>query len=68
MIVNINSIGQYLYLDFVIHFLVVGLILLLAIIGSVALTVDFGGGQIIKNQHLFKQLSRTSLETFYVID
>jgi hypothetical protein len=65
---NISSIGQYLYLDFVIHFLVVGLILLLAIIGSVALTIDFGNNQTIKNQHLFKQLSRTSLETFYVID
>jgi NADH-quinone oxidoreductase subunit J len=66
-LINLNSIGQYLYLDFVVHFLVVGLILLVAIIGAVVLTLQLNNLQVNKSQHLFKQVARTNLETFYII-
>jgi NADH-quinone oxidoreductase subunit J len=64
-LMNLNSLSQYLYLDFIVHFLVVGLILLIAIIGAIVLTVEFNNPQKIRGQHLFKQISRTNLETFY---
>jgi len=64
---NLNSLGQFLYLDFLVHFLVVGLILLIAIIGAVVLTIQLNNSGQIKGQHMFKQVSRTNLETFYLI-
>lgn len=63
----LNSLGQYLYLDFVVHFLVVGLILLVAIIGAVTLTVKFNRPHSYKGQYLFKQIARTNLESFYLV-
>lgn len=66
-LINLNSIGQYLYLDFVVHFLLVGLILLTAIIGAVVLTVQLNSLKKNKSQHLFKQVARTNLETFYMV-
>ena len=65
--IDINSIGQYLYLDFVIHFLIVVLILLVAIIGAVTLTVKLNKPEKNKSQHLFKQIARTNTETFYLV-
>jgi NADH-quinone oxidoreductase subunit J len=65
-LVLLNSLGQYLYLDFVVHFLVVGLILLVAIIGAVVLTVQFNRPDSYRGQYLFKQISKTNLETFYL--
>ena len=61
--------GQYLFLDFVVHFLVVGLILLVAIIGAVILTLQFNIVALQKNkgQFLFKQVVRTNLETYYLL-
>jgi NADH-quinone oxidoreductase subunit J len=67
-LINLNSLGQYLYLDFVVHFLIVGLILLVAIIGAVVLTVQLNEPQLNKGQHLFKQVARTNLETFYIVN
>lgn len=65
-LIMLNSIGQFLYLDFVVHFLVVGLILLVAIIGAVVLTVQFNRPDSYRGQYLFKQISKTNLETFYL--
>lgn len=65
-LIMLNSIGQFLYLDFVVHFLVVGLILLVAIIGAVVLTVQFNRPDSYRGQYLFRQISKTNLETFYL--
>ena len=45
----------------------VGLILLVAILGSVILTVQFNKSKINKSQYLFKQIARTNKETFYLV-
>jgi NADH-quinone oxidoreductase subunit J len=66
-IINLNSLGQYIYSDFIVHFLVIGLILLVAIIGAVVLTVQLNGLNKVKKQHVFKQVSKTNSETYYVI-
>lgn len=64
---TLNSLNQCLYLDFIIHFLIIGLILLIAIIGAIILTIEFNNPSKKKGQYLFKQIARTNLETFYVI-
>jgi NADH-quinone oxidoreductase subunit J len=63
---DLNIVGQYLYTDFIVHFLVVGLILLVSIIGAVVLTVQLNNPNGLRGQHLFKQVARTNLESFYV--
>jgi NADH-quinone oxidoreductase subunit J len=64
--VDLFLFGQCLYSDFIVHFLVVGLILIVAIIGAVVLTMEFGKSYGSKNQFLFKQVARIHLETFYI--
>ena len=54
---DIQIIGQILYTHYVLHFLIAGLILFLAVIGAVILTLNFSS-QKIKTQITFKQLSR----------
>lgn len=56
---DVEVYGQVLYSYYVLHFLISGLILLLALIGVTILTNNFVSEQIV-DQSLFKQLSRNS--------
>lgn len=57
-ITEIEALGQILYTHYVLQFLIAGLILLLAVIGSVSLTINKAKQQI-KTQIIFRQLSRS---------
>jgi len=54
---NLDSLGQYLFTDFLSCFLIAGIILLIGIIGAVSLTLNYSSGR--KNQLVFRQLSRS---------
>lgn len=54
---DLESIGQILYTNYVVQFLISGLILLLSVIGAVVLTIKTTTKQE-KTQNIFKQLSR----------
>jgi len=56
---DIQAIGQLLYTHYVIQFLIAGIILLLAVLGSVSLTMN-NESQQIKKQMFFKQISRNN--------
>jgi len=53
---NIRTLGNVLYTHFFIHFLLAGLILLLAIVGAIVLTSQ--RSRKTKNQLIFRQISR----------
>ena len=55
---EIESMGQILYTQYVVQFLIAGNILLLAAIGAVVLTINTDNSKVNKNQIIFKQLSR----------
>jgi len=57
---NIDVLGQVLYNYFVVCFLLAGFILLISLIGSIVLTINFAGTK--KTQQVLRQLSRS--ETF----
>merc|ERR1712043_50463 len=59
LLTDINSIGQILYTHYLLQFLIAGFILLLAVIGSVVLTMNNNTTQT-KTQVFFKQISRNS--------
>lgn len=54
---NIDILGQVLYNNFLICFLLAGLLLLVALIGAVVLTLNFNSVK--KNQLSFRQLARS---------
>lgn len=54
---NIDIMGQFLYNYYLVCFLLAGLILLIALVGSIVLTLRFDSSQ--KNQLANRQLSRT---------
>lgn len=54
---NIDILGQGLFNYFLIPFLLTGLILLVALIGSIVLTLRFNSSK--ENQYVHRQLSRT---------
>ena len=56
---EIQSIGQVVYTQYVLQFLVAGNVLLLATLAAVVLTLDTGAKDSLKTQVIFKQLSRT---------
>ena len=56
---EIQSIGQVVYSQFVLQFLIAGNVLLLATLAAVVLTVGAGSTENAKTQVIFKQLSRT---------
>jgi NADH-quinone oxidoreductase subunit J len=56
---DIESVGQILYTQYVVQFLIAGNILLLATLAVVVLTVNSSNIKSTKNQVIFKQLSRT---------
>lgn len=54
---NIDILGQFLYNYYLVCFLLAGLILLIALVGSIVLTLRFDSSQ--KNQLASRQLART---------
>lgn len=62
---NIEAIGQVLYTHYFILFLISGIILLVAMIGAVSLTLQFN--KKVKNQFLFRQLSRKAFNALFVV-
>jgi NADH-quinone oxidoreductase subunit J len=54
---NLDSLGQYLFINFLSCFLIAGIILLIAIIGAITLTLNYTSKR--KNQLIFRQLSRS---------
>jgi len=61
---NLDSLGQYLFTDFLSCFLIAGIILLVAIIGAVSLTLNYTSKR--KNQLVFRQLSRSIFSTRFI--
>lgn len=62
---NIEVIGQFLYTYGFFYFIQAGLILLLAMIGSIVLTMQ--KGYLIKRQHISEQVSRNINNSFFII-
>jgi NADH-quinone oxidoreductase subunit J len=62
---NIVLLGQLLYANFFIYFLISGLILLVSMIGSIVLTLRFG--KTIKKQVVFKQSSRNKNSAIFLL-
>lgn len=65
MLSNLDVFGQLLYNNFLIFFLIIGLILLIPIIGAVILTLNFKIIQYSDNTFL-KQITRTSTSITYL--
>jgi NADH-quinone oxidoreductase subunit J len=57
--------GRVLYTNFFFFFLLAGIILLVAMIGSIVLTLQHN--KKVKNQFLFRQLSRDSQKAIFLI-
>ncbi len=55
---NIEILGQLLYTDFLLCFLLAGILLLIAMIGAIILTLNFNSQR--KNEIIARQLSRSS--------
>jgi NADH-quinone oxidoreductase subunit J len=55
---DLNALGQILYTHYLVQFLILGMILLLAVIGSVALTFNRNKKNFILYQCIFRQVSR----------
>lgn len=53
---NLKTLGQFLYLDYFVHFLSSGFLLLIGMIGPIVLTLHLNTSS--KNQSVYKQLSR----------
>lgn len=60
LIFSVKTLGNVLYTHYLIQFLISGFILLLAIIGSVILTMDMTNVNYNKQQFFFRQISRNS--------
>ena len=63
---EINSIGQVVYTQFVLQFLIAGNVLLLATLAAVVLTINATTHKNKKTQIIFKQLSRNYKNTLIV--
>ena len=55
---DLKALGQILYTHYVVQFLVLGMILLIAVIGAVALTFNSNTKNFISSQNIFRQVSR----------
>jgi len=64
-ITNIESLGQLLYTYYFIYFLIAGMILLVAMVGAIVLTLQFNKS--VKNQLIFRQLSRTADSAVFLV-
>ena len=56
-ITDIEALGQILYTHYIYHFLIAGIILLIGVVGSVILTVNYKAADV-KVQNTFRQVSR----------
>lgn len=56
-ITDIEALGQILYTHYIYHFLIAGIILLIGVVGSVILTVNYKVADV-KVQNTFRQVSR----------
>ena len=63
---EIEAVGQIMYTQYVVQFLIAGNILLLATIAAVVLTVNTDNKTHLTKQIIFKQLSRTSKNSIIV--
>ena len=66
IITNIETIGQILYSYYSFFFLISGIILLIALIGSVTLTKKEKKKKL--KQNIYKQLSRNSLKAIFKVN
>lgn len=57
-ITDLNALGQILYTHYVVQFLILGMILLIAVIGAVALTFNRRKKNFIFSQNISRQVSR----------
>jgi len=57
-VTNLEALGQLLYTYYFIYFLIAGMILLVAMVGAIVLTLQFN--KTVKNQQIFRQLSRSA--------
>jgi NADH:ubiquinone oxidoreductase subunit 6 (subunit J) len=57
-ITDLNLLGQILYTHYIVQFLILGMILLLAVLGAVALTFNKNKFLYKNNQSTFRQVSR----------
>jgi NADH-quinone oxidoreductase subunit J len=64
-ITNVDLLGRVLYTNFYVFFLLSGLILLVAMIGSIVLTLRFNNK--VRSQLIFKQLSRNSNSAVFLV-
>jgi NADH-quinone oxidoreductase subunit J len=62
---NILLLGQLLYANFFIYFLISGLVLLVSMVGSIVLTLSFG--KTTKNQLAFKQSCRNKKSAVFLV-
>lgn len=60
---NVEVIGSVLYTFHVYHFIMAGIILLIAMIGAIVLTME--NQSVVKRQHIFQQISRDSNYSIY---
>jgi NADH-quinone oxidoreductase subunit J len=64
-VANIDSLGQLLYTYYFIYFLIAGMILMAALVGTIVLTLQFNKS--LKNQLIFKQLSRNAESAVFLV-
>lgn len=62
---NIETLGQLMYTYYFIYFLIAGIILLVAMVAAIVLTLQFNKN--VKNQLLFKQLSRNAKSAVFLV-
>lgn len=62
---NIKVLGSVLYSDYVLFFLLAGLVLLIALLGAILLTMQ---SQSVIRQEAYQQISRNSKNAIFVID
>jgi NADH-quinone oxidoreductase subunit J len=64
-VTNLSSIGQVLYTDYALAFLMAGIILLVAMIGAIVLTMQTR--TTVRRQHIFQQVSRDADNAIYLV-
>jgi NADH-quinone oxidoreductase subunit J len=64
-ITNIELIGRVLYTAYFLYFLISGFLLLVAMVGSIVLTLRFS--KAVRSQVIFKQLSRSADSAIFIV-
>ena len=63
---NVEALGALIYDDYVLHFQLAGLVLLVAMIGAIVLTLRHRDG--VKRQDMHRQVTRTRADSVEVVD